>query len=296
MMDASEHTADLDLWKEAGTANAREAARGARASGSPREPTARLVRTLEAQVIPRMLGIRRPPPGATPCPSAESPAGDSKLDVGGLVDVLLGADPGSARDYLDAVRARGVDVQSLYLDLLAPAARHLGELWSSDRCDFTEVTLGVGRLQQALRESSEPPPDAPLGCPRQRRVLLAPVSGDQHTFGLLMVAEFFRLAAWDVWGGPLTSRSELERLVAREWFDVVGLSVGGERSVEAAGSDIEAVRGASLNPGISVMVGGPEVDCHPNLLAAVHADATATDARQAPLQASALLHRNPRQP
>ena len=55
--------------------------------------------------------------------------------------------PSGLRLYRRA-RAYGMPVETLYLDLLAPAARHLGELWCADACDFASVTLALGRLQE----------------------------------------------------------------------------------------------------------------------------------------------------
>ena len=73
----------------------------------------------------------------------------------------------AARTYVEALRAQGVSLESLYLDLLAGAARRLGEWWASDLCDFADVTVGVGRLQQILRELS-PEFRAELECAPER--------------------------------------------------------------------------------------------------------------------------------
>ena len=62
---------------------------------------------------------------------------------------------------------RGASVETLYLDLLAPTARHLGDLWDADVCDFTEVTVGLGRLQQVLHELS-PAFQSEIAQPRAR--------------------------------------------------------------------------------------------------------------------------------
>jgi methanogenic corrinoid protein MtbC1 len=122
-----------------------------------------------------------------------------------------------------------------------------------------------------------------------RRALLAPVPGEQHTFGLVMVAEFFCRAGWDVWSGPAAARSDLVGLVRGTWFAVVGLSVAGDGHLDSLASTIRAVRRASRNRGIGVLVGGPAFIDHPELAATVGADATAVDGRQAVLQAQNLL-------
>ena len=116
-----------------------------------------------------------------------------------------------------------------------------------------------------------------------------PVPGEQHTFGLLMVVEFFRRADWDVWSGLASPAYDLVRLVRNEWFAVVGLSVGSETRIDALTNGIRAIRRASLNHDIGIMVGGPIFVAHPELVARVGADATAIDGGQAALQAESLL-------
>lgn len=120
-------------------------------------------------------------------------------------------------------------------------------------------------------------------------MLLAPAPGEQHTFGLSMVAEFFRRAGWDVWSGPVASRQELVGMVRAAWFAVVGLSVSSERKLDEVATAIRAIRRASRNRSIGVMVGGPMFLEHPDWVARVGADATAVDGRQAIRQAHDLL-------
>ena len=74
-----------------------------------------------------------------------------------------------------------------------------------------------------------------------------------------------------------------------EWFAVVGLSVAARRALDALAASIRALRRASRNRAIGVLVGGPLFVAHPELVARVGADATAVDGGQAPLQAQNLL-------
>ena len=61
-----------------------------------------------------------------------------------------------------------------------------------------------------------------------RRALLVPVPGEQHTFGLLMVVEFFRRADGTSGAVSLTGAYDLVRLVATSGSRSSGLSVGSE--------------------------------------------------------------------
>lgn len=46
-------------------------------------------------------------------------------------------------DYVEGILNRGVGIDTVMVDLLAPAARRLGEYWEEDRCDFVDVTMGL---------------------------------------------------------------------------------------------------------------------------------------------------------
>ncbi|NJK90043.1 MAG: cobalamin B12-binding domain-containing protein [Myxococcales bacterium] len=86
----------------------------------------------------------------------------------------------------------------IFLDLLAPVARLLGDLWLIDLCTFTDVTIGLSRLQQLVRELAPAFEDGHDLRGFGHRALLAPAPGEQHTFGMHLVEEFLRRAGWDV--------------------------------------------------------------------------------------------------
>ena len=256
--------------------------------GAAGELRSLLARAVEAEVVPRLVlahqacadGVPAGPDGPVPGPE----------DVVALVALALTSDVPTTVAFIDTLRARGVAMERLYLELLAPAARRIGQLWVEDLCSFADVTLALGRLQLVLRELS--PAFVPrAGAPRdrRRRAALVAMPGEQHTFGLSVVAEFFLRAGWEVWSEPAPSGAQLAEVVRAQWFAVVGLSVSCDAAVERLPGVIRSVRRASRNPGLGVMVGGRVFFDHPELAAQVGADATATDGRQAALQAETLL-------
>ena len=246
-----------------------------------------LSEAIENEIIPRLMLAHRAP---EECLSA-APATDSRVspdDVRAFAKLVLAPDENVAHACIEAMRVRGISVETIYLDLLAPVARYLGEQWELDLCDFTEVTVGLGRLQQVLRELS-PAFGQSNHHPSGRSVLLLPGPGEQHTFGLVMVAEFFRRAGWDVGGGPWEAGADPVLMVQREWFDVVGFSLGNETQVDKLAACIKSVRAAALNKSICVIVGGPIFIERPEFVAYVNADAAATDGGQAPELAAKLV-------
>jgi methanogenic corrinoid protein MtbC1 len=247
---------------------------------------ARLVRTIEGEIIPRLVLTRRLVRAQQAPHEREGEVSDGS-DVTELVRLLLAHDVSVASAYVGTVRHRGVTLERVCLDLLAPAARQLGTLWEEDECDFMQVTVGLCRLHQLLRELSPEfgPPDTDGSCKSSRRILLAACPGDQHTFGISLVAQFLRRADWEVWHEFSSAAADIVDVVRQNWFAVIGLSVGSEARLDQLTAMIAAIRRESRNRQIGVLVGGPLLVANPELADMVGADATAVDGPQAVMRA-----------
>ncbi len=281
---------NADCWQEmqALAVQGGHAAWASLASQRPavEERLSRLVDTIERDIIPRLVRAHSRAPDLRPVALAPQPD-----EVARFSEFVLSRNDAAVQAQLAALRERGVSVESIYIDLLAPAARHLGVLWEEDRCHFADVTVGLGRLQQIMRGLSSAfgtEIDPPAGG---RRALLAPAPGEQHTFGLSMVAEFFARAGWEVVGVMDPMSAKLEDRVKNEWFDLVGFSAGSTTRLQPLTDCIQSVRRFSHNRALAVLVGGPLLVVHPELAERIGADGATTDGRQAPLLAERLLSR-----
>lgn len=253
------------------------------------ERRAKLARTIETEVIPRlMITAQSRPTRATL--SAVVGGAPNDEDVDAFAKIILTSDLSAASSFIEGMRTRGLSVEMICVDLMAPTARRLGDYWTADICSFIDVTLGLGRLQHLLHTLS---PSTSLSGRRgiTRRALLMPMNGEQHTFGLLIVAEFFLRAGWDVWGGPLAAKTDPVGMVRDEWFDVVGLSASGSKPIEPIKDQITALRKASLNQNLVILVGGRPFVEAPELVLKVGADATTVDGRDAPRLAESLVEK-----
>lgn len=259
-------------------------------SGLDPDRLARLMRTIEGEIVPRLVMTRR---ARAETEGSEISYDDTldELDVKEFVRLLLAHEPGVASAYVDTVRNRGASLEAVCLELLAPAARELGLLWEEDVCDFMQVTVGLCRLHQVLRELS--PAFDCVHSPQKghREILLAPYPGEQHTFGVTLVAQFMRRAGWDVTQGSPGTIGELLVLTRQNSFVLVGLSVGRDRSREELAQTIRSIREQSRNRGIGVLVGGPLFVDNPDLAVSVGADATASNGREAVHQAERICDR-----
>ena len=170
-----------------------------RRSSARSDPTRSITSIIEHQVLPRLVLSHRAELIRPRIPTRNDVLHPTPAHI--LAELVIDHDITRAERFLVDLRASGKSIEALYLDYLAPAARYLGELWASDHLTFTQVTVGTGRLQQLLYQISDDfEADSPIVM-HCRRVLLAPTPGEQHTFGLTMVASYFRRAGWDVGGG-----------------------------------------------------------------------------------------------
>jgi MerR family transcriptional regulator, light-induced transcriptional regulator len=245
-----------------------------------------VVRTIKTQIIPKIvLALRK-----APAPKPAEPVGQQGPSaVEQFAALALAMDDDAPLAYVQGLVAQGVSVQSIFLDLLAPAARNLGSLWESDAADFANVTLGVGRLQRIMRHLGEHFHSEGAHGGGGESVLLTIIPGEQHSFGLSMVAEFFRRAGWNLCTGPFSSHQELTAVVHNHWFDVVGFSVSSDRRLAELKKDIQDIRRDSRNRNVGIMLGGPMMIADPSLVASMGADMMSVDATTAPQQARSLI-------
>lgn len=244
----------------------------------------------DAAVLPAL----RKPAGSRAAESAGSPAdlaADSGAMAPGICSPAIGeadvahfarlAIEGDARDlveFAEECEQRGCSINMIYIDLLAPAARRLGEGWSDDSSNFVDVTMGLWRIQEVLRAIAvRSPPYVGNGHGR-RSVLFAAMPGDQHSLGTLMIGECFQRAGWDCEILIAPTHSEVMERLDRRSFDLVGLTVSNDCPSATLTSTVNAIRSVSSNPRVRVMLGGRVINECPELVGVCGADATASDA------------------
>jgi methanogenic corrinoid protein MtbC1 len=243
---------------------------------------AKLSRIVAEHVVPRLVALHeevRNVVGEHPLPNAG--------EIGELARLVLGPETPEAVDFVLRLKDGGISLDRLHTELLEPTARHLGDLWTEDKIDFVDVTLGVARLQRLVHvfEGLDQVPD----FDEKRTVLLACAPGEQHSFGSTIVQKFLRAADWRVWTCSTSRMEEAADIVAKDWFAVVGFSLSSDLHVNVLKQAILQVRQASLNPRVGIMVGGSAITRHPDWVATVGADGTAANAPAAVILAKKLL-------
>jgi MerR family transcriptional regulator, light-induced transcriptional regulator len=198
--------------------------------------------------------------------------------VSDFIALTMRDDPDAAIDYVSHLTHQGVPFQDVLLELMAPAARELGERWENDTASFVEVALGVSRMHRILRQFDGVPSHLWSYAGEGRHALLLPAPGEKHSFGLRLVQEFLLRESWTVTNQPVDDLDELGQMVAREHFDIVGLSLSGETNIDAFLSAIRVIRYRSKNRQVKVIVGGHLFVERPDLIESCGADSYAVDA------------------
>ncbi len=275
-------------WQSCEDASTGDRPRGAAASAGVQELNrAMLGRTIEAEVIPRLMMAHRSPVHKEQAVSLEHVTPD---DIAELGRIVIDHETAVASSYVDALRNQGVPIEAIFVELLAPTARLLGEMWKADMCCFTDVTVGMSRLQQIVHELSPEFEREAAQAFEGRRILLMTMPGEQHTLGLMIVEEYFRRYGWDCCSSAPKDVRDMTRLARSQHFDVIGISVAWGALLDGIASAIQTIRKNSVNKAVVVMVGGAIFLENPQLVSRVGADGMAEDGRQAILQLRSLLN------
>ncbi|TPG52896.1 cobalamin B12-binding domain-containing protein [Sphingomonas glacialis] len=241
---------------------------------------------IECEIIPRLLVAHAAPIAPTDAAHSDRIA---DTEVAAFAPLALQVEADELLEHVEALIARGVSRETLLVDLLAPAARMLGQFWEEDRCDFVDVTMGLWRLQEVVHEIfGRATPDGHIPS-LARRALFASLEGDQHSFGTVVVDELFCAHGWMTDRLAEATQPQLLERVRDTWFDLVGLTITCDCHIAPLPSIVRSIRAASCNPRICVMVGGRVFALDASRAAAVGADGTAPDARAAVRVAGELV-------
>ncbi|MFN7178874.1 B12-binding domain-containing protein [Hyphomonas sp.] len=252
-----------------------------------------LFAALQSEIIPRLMIASR-------MPALPRVAHRSSVEVRGMafsaseqdafVEALLSEDSDRATQLADAHIARGHETSSLLVQLFAPAARELGEMWANDRVSFVDVTIGVCRLHEIVhRISGDAVHTTDLSSETAPSILIASAPGEQHVFGVLVASELFRQNGWAVTSDTSGDPATLLRTLSNHRFDMAGLSVASDLVAGDLRAIVSSWRKASRNNRLKILAGGHLFQHSPHIALEIGADAIAGSGLDAPDLARKLL-------
>ncbi len=241
-----------------------------------------LLATIHDQIVPQLILIHAADAadlGA--CPATRLPP--TAQEVATFAGVAVAENLEQALQFIQELADGGLSVEVILLDLVAPAARLLGDQWLDDRRSLTDVTAGLALLHRVVHVLG---PSNVSSAEDRGFVVLVAAPKEQHTLGIFMLAEFLRKERWGVRVDPNMPRQDLLDLVRREHIDMVGISVSNTDLVGPLTNLVAAVRSASRNGDVAVMVGG-------SLILANQAEEIGATFSNDPREVIALLARHP---
>ncbi len=248
-----------------------------------------LLAVIESDIVPRLMLVHRNGIAA----SDEAQGDRAPIDPAVLAKFSNLVQHASLSDLVGFVKTLaddGCTLRSILLDLCAPTARWLGAQWVSDDLDFVAVTLSLSRLQQLVHEIIPNFGDA-YNERALQRALIVPTPGEQHAFGAVIAAQLFRESGWIVDGGLAVTADELQDLVSREDYAIVGFSQSSDVNLDNLKAAIQMVRDCARSLPAAIIVGGRLAAERPELCAVVGADRFFKDTNDAVNYSSAMLAR-----
>ena len=213
-----------------------------------------LTKVIEGEIIPRLLLAHRQAPTNTDIDAFRGPLEGTTCSA--FAELVLHSESGEIFEKVESLLARGITTESILLDLLAPVARMLGVFWEEDRCTFADVTIGVARLHQVLHELSRRERLGSDPVRLSKRAYFIPAPGDEHTFGLSVLEEFFLHAGWETATDYRASPATILKTAASQDLDVVGFSLACEQFLDPLCDLVKKTRAVSRNRGVTILVGG----------------------------------------
>ena len=177
-----------------------------------------------------------------------------------LPRLLLAAEPARAFKLIADAYAERHSLGELCALLIEPTARSLGDLWQSDECSELDVTLGLCRMQTAIRRLDLSNVEPTMQAANQHSALLATQPGEPHMLDATTNAEMLWQAGWNTRVEFPATDEALQTLVADNWFDSLDISMSPsfcrEDWAERLKTTIAAARRASKNPSIAIIISG----------------------------------------
>ena len=208
-----------------------------------------------------------------------------------LTNFVLQEDARASVSFVKEIHASGTSLEDIYLLLLTPVARKLGEMWEQDESSFTEVTIALWRIKQLMYDLSPIFQQYAGQSKTGSSIMLVPLPGSQHNLGLFMVSEFFAKAGWRIWGELAATEDDIIQMAANEWFDVVGLSASVREQFPQLKELIQSIKAKSKNPKVGVIIGSPVFNQFPELIDDLGADMVGMDAEDALEKATFYVER-----
>lgn len=220
--------------------------------------------------------------GAAPSPT---PGGRQAPWADRFESRLVAGDGRGSWGVVEAALTAGMEPAEVYLEIVSPSLRQVGERWAAGEIDVATEHRASGIAMRVLGRLG--PRFARRGRTRGGVVVGTPV-GEHHSLPVAMLADLLRSGGWEVSDlGCDVPPDDFARMAAQvERLSAVGVSVTNPACLDGAAHTVSVLR-ATLGP-VPILVGGLAVKSAAEA-AALGADAWGADGLAALAALDALV-------
>ena len=136
-----------------------------------------LVKTIEGKILPHI--IEQHLESSIP-EDLLAKAAINENNILQLTNLVLQEDARASVNFVKEIHSSGTSLEDIYLLLLTPVARKLGEMWEEDESSFTDVTIGLWRIKQLMYDLSPIFQQYAEQNKTGSSIMLVPLPGSQH--------------------------------------------------------------------------------------------------------------------
>jgi methanogenic corrinoid protein MtbC1 len=201
-----------------------------------------------------------------------------------IEECLKGTPQGAIKEVLDAVDG-GLDVEDVYVDVMAKAQREVGNMWHAAKIGVHEEHLVTSTTLSLLTLLAYRSPSNGLV---DKTVVGAAIGDDAHEIGVRMIMDLFTMSGWrSICLGARLPNLDLSLAVRDFEADLLVLSATLLTHLIPVRAAIKEAHRESA--GLKVLVGGLAVGAAPDLWRQLGADGYAASARTAVSKGARLV-------
>ena len=166
----------------------------------------------------------------------------------------------TCRKIFGTMLSKGVPITEIFEQYMPDTARQLGEYWVKNVLSFAEVTIAISRLQNVAQELEK----LYVKCCKRRsltggELLVIVPERESHTLGAQMICRKFRRLGAEPYLAINNSVAELEKIIATQSFDLIGLSLSDQNLCKAS-DNAKNIRKIVKSSNLPLVVGGSLTD------------------------------------
>jgi methanogenic corrinoid protein MtbC1 len=168
--------------------------------------------------------------------------------------MLVAGDGRGAFDVLQRAISAGADVDEVYLEILSPVLKSIGERWSRGEIDISVEHLATSIATRLVGQLSPR-----FSRPGRRRgvLVIGGPTGERHGLVLAMLADLLRREGWDVLdlGADTPAQSFAHAAAGVEDLVAIGISVSSDESLDSARETLKILR-TQVGDDVRLVIGG----------------------------------------